>query len=388
MTSDTSSISSKSSIRPKRYKCTEPGCDKAYNRPSLLEQHLRSHTNERPFKCTWQDCQSSFLRKSHLDTHLISHNDNENKPFHCSVCGKGVNTAQHLKRHEITHTKSFKCTSENCTESFYKHQSLRHHILSTHKKSLTCLKCNKSFTRPSKLEHHNLKFHQDSPQYQCDYSGCFKNFKTWSALQFHIKQDHPKVKCPICNKGCVGKKGLKSHMLVHQKSEENEVAKLWQCNYCDDGKFSKKNELINHYNLYHDRNVPEELLKPSEVEKLDNLLNGGYPELTADELAKKKQGSDDEEDEIRSDVRSDYHTAQKSLNSLNTSMLDDKFDIIKVIQSSTEIKIPCPKSNCNRQFSRNHDLQRHLKWHDENLQKIESFLNDLQEEPPLKKQKV
>lgn len=136
--SETASVSSRassSSARPKNYICDEPDCGKAYSKPSLLEQHKRSHTNERPFKCSETGCDKSFLRKSHLQAHLLSHEDQESKPFQCATCGKGVNTLQHLKRHEITHTKSFICTFEGCNESFYKHQSLRHHTLSVHEKN-------------------------------------------------------------------------------------------------------------------------------------------------------------------------------------------------------------------------------------------------------------
>lgn len=34
------------SIRSKRYRCTFKGCDKAYTKPSRLQEHERSHTGE------------------------------------------------------------------------------------------------------------------------------------------------------------------------------------------------------------------------------------------------------------------------------------------------------------------------------------------------------
>ncbi|EMG50784.1 PZF1 Transcription factor IIIA [Candida maltosa Xu316] len=385
---DTKSISSNtSSSRPKKYLCTFEGCDKAYNRPSLLEQHLRSHTNERPFKCTFEDCDKSFLRKSHLEAHIIAHS--EDKPFHCSICGKGVNTKQHLKRHEITHMKSFKCTYPDCTEAFYKHQSLRHHIVTVHEKSLTCKECGKTFPRPSKLTQHIMKHHGGSA-YQCDYSGCFKNFKTWSALQFHVKQEHPKIKCTICGKGCVGKKGLQSHMLSH---DESTMIKIWNCTYCEIGKFSKKQELVDHYNNFHDGNIPEDLLKQDDLKKLEDLLEENASNLTSlNRLEEFVSDDEEEEDEKRSDIRSDSHLAQKSMNSLNTS-LGEGMDIIGLISTASK-KITCPKKNCGRYFSRDYDLRRHLKWHDDNLERVESFLSNLQKEetpegePPLKKSKL
>ncbi|KAG8203927.1 PZF1, partial [Candida africana] len=373
-------ISSSSSSRPKKYICTYEGCDKAYNRPSLLEQHLRTHSNDRPYKCTVEDCDKAFFRKSHLETHIVSHS--EKKPFHCSVCGKGVNSRQHLKRHEITHTKSFKCTFENCQEAFYKHQSLRHHILSVHEKTLTCKQCNKVFTRPSKLAQHKLKHHGGSPAYQCDHPGCFKNFQTWSVLQFHIKQLHPKLKCPKCGKGCVGKKGLSSHMLSH---DDSTMIKIWTCDYCDVGKFAKKNELVEHYNIFHDGNIPDDLLKETEVKKLENLLDQGSKlnnlhELETEKLKVEEDEEDEEDslDEKRSDVRSDSMSAQRSIKSFTASLEGSK-SVSKLILNSGK-KINCPKNNCDRMFSREYDLRRHLKWHDDNLQRIESFLNSIEKE--------
>ncbi|RLV95906.1 Transcription factor IIIA [Spathaspora sp. JA1] len=397
---DTPSISSQTSSsgssRPKKFTCTFEGCDKAYSRPSLLEQHIRSHTNERPFRCSYQDCDKSFLRKSHLDAHVISHA--LEKPFSCSICGKGVNSQQHLRRHEITHSKSFTCTYEGCTEAFYKHQSLRHHILSVHEKTLTCTHCNKSFQRPFKLAQHNLKHHGDSPAYQCDHSGCFSNFKTWSALQFHVKQEHPKLKCSICGKGCVGRKGLRSHMLSH---DEQKMVKLWQCNYCDIGKFPRKADLVNHYNEFHDGNIPENLLKRGELERLEQLLNNDESNReNSKDFKRYRVVSSDEDSEDDGDVpidtRSDTNMSQRSMNSLNDDLGRGKSSIIDLIQSNFSTKkLKCPKGSCGRLFSREHDLNRHLKWHEENLNKIEAFLEDLRneeteeldQEPPLKKSK-
>lgn len=382
--SETASLSSRassSSVRPKNYECDEPGCAKAYSRPSLLEQHKRSHTNERPFKCTQTGCDKSFLRKSHLQAHVLSHEGQGNKPFQCSTCGKGINTLQHLKRHEITHTKSFVCTFEGCDDSFYKHQSLRHHILSVHEKKLTCYRCNKSFNRPYRLAQHNIKYHSDSPAYQCDHQGCFGNFMTWSALQLHVKTEHPKIKCSVCGKGCVGKKGLRSHMNIH---DEEKMVKLWNCNYCNIGKFFKKADLIDHYNTYHDQNLPDDLLKPSEREQLDKLLNerdsttndlntleglqsNGFVEVLSD---------DDNQDNDY--VPNGFHASQKSMNSLNFTLDSGKASIVDLILNNyLKRKLRCPKKNCDRMFSRNYDLQRHLKWHESHLKKIESFLKSL-----------
>lgn len=376
------------SSRPKTYLCDFENCDKAYSRPSLLEQHKRSHTDERPFKCPHEGCDKSFLRNTHLKAHEVSHRNQQDKPFHCSICGKGVNSPQHLKRHEITHTKSFVCSYENCDESFYKHQSLRHHILSVHERSLTCTICNKTFNRPYKLAQHNLRFHSETPSYQCDFKGCFRNFKTWSALQLHIKTDHPKLKCTICGKGCVGRQGLNSHMMSHNNDQ---TVKLWNCEYCNLGQFVKKIDLINHYHEFHDGNLPYSLLNSQEKYDLENLSNN--IETNLDSLRKLKSFDDlqsplenneiDHRDSASGDHKrspidnNDGTKSENSLNSLQLSLNKGHSIIDLLLKNYNHRQLPCPKTKCGRFFAKEYDLRRHLKWHEDQNRKVTAYLESL-----------
>lgn len=351
------------SARPKKYVCDFVNCDRAYSKPSLLEQHRRSHSDERPFRCTIAGCGKAFLRNSHLKAHALSHETQEEKPFHCSVCGKGVNTRQHLRRHELTHTKSFVCPYEVCGEQFYKHQSLRHHILSVHEKTLTCEVCKKSFSRPYRLAQHKLKYHLDSPAYQCDHEGCFRNFNTWSALQQHIKTEHPKLKCPVCGKGCVGQKGLKSHLIVH---DETKMSKLWRCVLCQDGHFTKKADLIVHYKSSHDGYIPGSLSLAGEIDfdspdvhEYQNEAHEGACVEVKNTLEYVSSGNS--------------NNVTKSLKSLDSALDTSKVSIFDVIESNFS-NLKCPKVTCKRRFRRQYDLQRHLVWHENQLNNIEAFV--------------
>ena len=61
----TASLSSSASSTPGRYIC--PYCQLNCAKPSVLQKHIRAHTNERPYPCT--PCGFAFKTKSNLYKH-------------------------------------------------------------------------------------------------------------------------------------------------------------------------------------------------------------------------------------------------------------------------------------------------------------------------------
>ncbi|QLG72267.1 hypothetical protein HG535_0C06220 [Zygotorulaspora mrakii] len=351
-----SAVSSASSSRPKRYFCDYEGCNKCFTRPSLLTEHqLSVHQGIKPFKC--HICERSFAKKSHLERHLLSHS--AEKPFHCSYCDKSFTTSQQLKRHEITHTKSFKCPYPDCSESFYKHPQLRAHILAVHEKKLTCEECGKTFQRPYRLRNHIAKHHNPQVEnpYQCTHSGCTKNFKTWSQLQNHIKNDHPKLRCPICDKPCVGDNGLQMHMRVH---DETLVAKNWKCHLCDSGPFAKKSDLLDHYRSEHPaESLPHSLKAHALPEAVDS------PDMRITRSLSKRR------------KLNDFDLVQTEVNLANC--LSNASGGIELVLDSVGRKLLCPFDKCYRTFKTKERYEKHIQKHKIHELKLKVLQDKLEE---------
>ncbi|KAJ7502882.1 hypothetical protein B0H11DRAFT_1711385 [Mycena galericulata] len=274
----------------KRYKCTHNGCDKAYSKPSRLEEHERSHSGKRPFIC--ETCSKSYLRESHLHAHARSHLPHSERPFVCSKpqCEKRFWTAQHLRVHTEWHNgaKPFACPETNCQEAFAKHHQLRTHKCTVHAppgtKPYQCDHegCKQSFTTNQHLRTHS-KVHNEK-RYTCAHPICLPAngekmifFSTWTALQHHNRTVHlPTCAHPSCN-GRVfsSQKGLRAHQKLHeqQATEEEidadittdndderprkrrrggEVGRDWKCDVDGCAKdFKSKKALVTHTNITH-----------------------------------------------------------------------------------------------------------------------------------------
>lgn len=224
--------------------CTYSDCNKYFNRPAKLAQHLRSHTNTRPFVCSHLACGKDFLRESHLKHHVKSqHSDVRDYICTWKGCGKSFITGTRLRRHNAVHEgeNKIRCTVLGCEQVFRKHGTMQRHVLTVHEEKSPFLcdllidtgeECGAGFDNVGKLKSHQGRMHgvQGVQRFQCTKCSSSNQeeeevdhvsktsetkFSTYTELQAHIRNEHPPV-CAECGSRCKTQRQLKSHIdIIH-----------------------------------------------------------------------------------------------------------------------------------------------------------------------------
>jgi len=200
--------------------CVFENCSRTFDKKWKLEEHISSHTGDRPFICTEPGCDKSFVRKAHLQRHALSHSDE--RPFSCSTCSSSFKVLSNLRKHEKIHAgkKPYSCHVAECSSAFLKKTQLYSHLLAAHEIStpFKCEVCGTSFTTQSHLNRHTQNQHLS--QFMC--TDCYQIFDKFSTLQKHINKEHKKKpRCAQCGLTFSSQTNLNSHMSkVHIGNEE------------------------------------------------------------------------------------------------------------------------------------------------------------------------
>ncbi|EAW23255.1 C2H2-type zinc finger protein [Aspergillus fischeri NRRL 181] len=264
-----STTSAKYPSELKTHRCPFDGCTKAFNRPARLQEHLRSHNNERIFKCTFEECDKTFLRASHLNHHIKSAHTGV-RDYVCDRpgCGKSFVTGSRLRRHLAAHDgrDKYRCTEyPPCNETFRKHSTLQKHIMTAHLKQKpfqcphadpsTGQKCTMAFDTAGHLRAHESRIHTEK-RFSCTEcsqhaEGAEATFPTYALLQAHIRSIHP-PRCPNCSLTCATSRELRRHLEVAHGDVSLEERKTFPCTVpgCDRS-FTKKGNLTVHIRTVH-----------------------------------------------------------------------------------------------------------------------------------------
>ncbi|XP_056388377.1 oocyte zinc finger protein XlCOF7.1-like [Hyla sarda] len=221
----------------KIFQCSE--CGKCLTRKSLLIEHHRTHTGEKPYSCS--QCGKCFVRKSRLIEHQRTHK--EEKPFSCPECGKCFKHKSTVINHQVVHTGEKPFTCSECGKCFSRKLSLNEHC-ATHigEKPFSCSECGKCFTRKSSLIDH-LRAHTGEKPFSC--SECEKCFSLKSELVKHrvIHTGEKPFSCSECEKWFSKKSHLVKHQIIHTGE------KPFSCSECGKS-FSHKSDLVKHQRIH------------------------------------------------------------------------------------------------------------------------------------------
>ncbi|KAG0067240.1 Strongly-conserved Zn-finger binding protein (TFIIIA) [Linnemannia elongata] len=333
--------------RTKSFVCQYPGCEKAYTKPSRLVEHELVHSGERPFKCQEPTCNASFRREAHLATHHKSQHGGA-RDFICPQpgCTSAFHTQDklaHRLAEEIRTARPYACTWEGCLKRFTKHQKLKAHICMAHegRKPYPCPAegCDKSYQTPSKLRKHSLQ-HSQTKRYACAYPGCGEYFIKWSLLQKHTKIDHKTTQCDICGKAIL-KRNLSAHIKIHDVSRPEVPCTVEGCQKV----FSTERTLATHVKASHPSpsGPPQfkcEYEDCGQAFSFKHVLERHIHNRHTNPKMKRKKRSDALEFDVIDALAG----------------FDDEDEVTKV-----PFACQVPGSSCNRRFTTEALLKRHLK---------------------------
>uniref|UniRef100_A0A8C5E2R6 Zinc finger protein 341-like n=1 Tax=Gouania willdenowi TaxID=441366 RepID=A0A8C5E2R6_GOUWI len=275
-------------------------CDKIFSKNFDLQQHIRSHTGEKPFQCIV--CGRAFAQKSNVKKHMQTHkvwplsvastasrlpmtvkvadpesvqqddvqnehphvqtlsNQNRlchikqvmvtNSSYQCQFCSSKFKTYFQLKSHLTQHKEEqvYKCVLKSCSQTFQKLDQFLEHIR-THQEQLTyrCHMCSKVFPSLFELGVHQYSHcfcpqqntRKESTIYRC--VKCQSKYSTQEALEQHVLTASHSFPCPHCQKVFPCERYFRRHLPTHG------VGGRFKCQIC------KKAFKTEHYLKLHTR---------------------------------------------------------------------------------------------------------------------------------------
>lgn len=116
------------------FRCSEPGCDRAFNRKYTLSEHLKTHSGQKPYACPVKSCGKRFTTTGNLSRHRRLHGPVQ--PLACPVDGcpctfsSDLKLQKHMKFHFSTEVQL--CPVHGCGKTFSTIGNLNRHLRNQH----------------------------------------------------------------------------------------------------------------------------------------------------------------------------------------------------------------------------------------------------------------
>ncbi|KAJ9574971.1 hypothetical protein L9F63_007861, partial [Diploptera punctata] len=268
-------------------------CAKLFAKNFDLQQHLRSHTGEKPFQCVV--CGRAFSQKSNVKKHMATHkiwpqgynctlpkdplqsvarietgsdakgSDGTNKTeveltvdrsYVCQFCNTRFANYFELKTHmkKHSHQKVYICVQKNCQQTFSDMESfVNHSRMHSSEVIYRCHVCAKQFHTLTDLGLHQYTHNTKSPpskvnsrSYRC--IKCKSKFSSPEALDHHMAVSTHSYPCQHCGKIFTCERYLRRHLPTHG------TAQSYMCPQC--GKGFRTEQYLNTHKLTHSTHKP------------------------------------------------------------------------------------------------------------------------------------
>lgn len=359
------------------------GCVKAFNTMQHLKRHIASHSVKLPHQCAlYPPCIEGFRKKTQLERHVRQIHLGL-KPFSCkrthedgNICNESFDTKGKLEVHINRDHKGGGGNKYFCEECFAEEpggQGDAGEGIEIDGMTRGTIVVWPEDEEPTKSDKGQSVGSEEDESHQSDEEPHFPTtptstaavstaatssklgFKTYSALQTHIRTAHPPI-CRTCGKRCASNRDLRVHITENHSLPLPERRRPHTCPYseCNGKGFSRKWGLTVHIRTIHEKErnhiCPVEGCGKGFGARQTMELH--YERHFKNDKAGKSVGEDTSETKEENRNIEDRRKRKEALASLLTRLTGVGYSIGR--------SISCVAIGCEYRFKRRYDLEVHL----------------------------
>jgi KRAB domain-containing zinc finger protein len=228
-------------------------CCLMYFKRNRANHFKRHHKNDNLIRCSYFYCSTRFRSEVEKQNHeaLVHASTNKDKCIFCNLFFPSSKILHHYQMmHKSLIAKAFKCKFQ-CRRFFLTEADRDEHIASTHKikvlmrAEVKCLYCNKICIDKDVLNTH-INRHHSAVKINCKFFRCSQYFHTQTEAEKHFERQHQKMEknkkycCFKCNYRSACKKSIKRH-IFRMHGEKN--VHCPKCSRCYNSSYTLKDHV-------------------------------------------------------------------------------------------------------------------------------------------------